>query len=170
MSWMKPDALRAWQGGCKPNCSLWRRNSMLPRFTLEPARGAYRQAGRFSTRKRCLYPDLGRRLARTNLPAAGIQYIPPEMREDEGEIEIASAGKLTQPVELADIRGMTHCHTVYSDGRNSIEEMALAAEAMGMTYLTITDHSPSARYAGGVGIDRLRAQWDEIARVQQRSR
>ncbi len=98
----------------------------------------------------------------------GIQYIPPEMREDEGEIEIASSGRLTQPVELADIRGMTHCHTVYSDGRNSIEEMALAAEAMGMTYLTITDHSPSAHYARGVGIDRLRAQWDEIARVQQR--
>ena len=98
----------------------------------------------------------------------GIQYIPPEMREDEGEIEIASAGRLTQPVELAHIRGMTHCHTIYSDGRNSIEEMALAAEAMGMTYLTITDHSPSAHYAGGVGIDRLRAQWDEIARVQQR--
>jgi DNA polymerase (family 10) len=100
----------------------------------------------------------------------GIQYIPPEMREDEGEIEIASAGKLTQPVELDDIRGMTHCHTIYSDGRNSIEEMALAAEAMGMTYLTITDHSPSAHYARGVGIDRLRAQWDEIARVQQRVR
>ena len=98
----------------------------------------------------------------------GIQYIPPEMREDEGEIEIASAGRLTQPVELADIRGMTHCHTIYSDGRNSIEEMALAAEAMGMTYVTITDHSPSAHYARGVGIDRLRAQWDEIARVQQR--
>jgi DNA polymerase (family X) len=98
----------------------------------------------------------------------GIQYIPPEMREDEGEIEIASAGILPQPIDLADIRGMTHCHTVYSDGRNSIEEMALAAEAMGMTYLTITDHSPSAHYAGGVGIDRLRAQWDEIARVQQR--
>jgi DNA polymerase (family X) len=98
----------------------------------------------------------------------GLQYIPPEMREDEGEIQIASAGILTQPIELADIRGMTHCHTVYSDGRNSIEEMALAAEAMGMTYLTITDHSPSARYAGGVGIDRLRAQWDEIARVQER--
>jgi DNA polymerase (family 10) len=98
----------------------------------------------------------------------GLQYIPPEMREDEGEIEIAGDGMLPQPIELADIRGMTHCHTVYSDGRNSIEQMALAAEAMGMTYLTITDHSPSAHYAGGVGIDRLRAQWDEIARVQQR--
>jgi DNA polymerase (family 10) len=98
----------------------------------------------------------------------GMQYIPPEMREDEGEIEMASAAKLILPLELADIRGMTHCHTVYSDGRNSIEEMALAAEAMGMTYLTITDHSPSAYYARGVGIDRLRAQWDEIDRVQQR--
>ena len=62
---------------------------------------------------------------------------------------------------------MTHCHTVYSDGRNSIEEMALAAEAMGMDYLTITDHSQSAYYARGVGIDRLSAQWDEIARVQE---
>jgi DNA polymerase (family X) len=98
----------------------------------------------------------------------GIQYIPPEMRDDEGEIEIASAGRLPEPIELADIRGMTHCHTVYSDGRNSIEEMALAAEAMGMSYLTITDHSPSAYYARGVGIDRLWAQWDEIARVQER--
>jgi DNA polymerase (family 10) len=98
----------------------------------------------------------------------GLPWIPPEMREDQGEIEIAGTGILPQPIELADIRGMTHCHTVCSDGRNSIEEMALAAEAMGMLYLTITDHSPSAHYAGGLGIDRLRAQWDEIARVQQR--
>jgi DNA polymerase (family X) len=98
----------------------------------------------------------------------GLQYIPPELREDEGEIEAAAAGRLPQVVALEDIRGMTHCHTLYSDGRNSIEEMALAAEAMGMTYLTITDHSPSAYYARGVAIDRLRAQWDEIARVQER--
>jgi len=69
---------------------------------------------------------------------------------------------------LEDIRGMTHCHTAYSDGWNSIEEMALAAEAMDMAYLTITDHSPNAYYAHGVDIDRLRAQWDEIARVQER--
>ncbi len=98
----------------------------------------------------------------------GIQFIPPEMREDEGEIEAALAGTLPHPVRFEDIRGMTHCHTVYSDGRNSIEEMALAAEAMGMDYLTITDHSASAHYAHGVGIDRLRAQWEEIARVQER--
>ena len=98
----------------------------------------------------------------------GLQYIPPEMREDESEIEAAAAGRLPQVVALEDIRGMTHCHTVYSDGRNSIEEMAFAAEAMGMAYMTITDHSPSAYYARGVAIDRLRAQWDEIARVQER--
>ena len=98
----------------------------------------------------------------------GLQYIPPELREDQGEIEAAMAGKLPQPLTLEDIRGMTHCHTIYSDGRNTIEEMALAAEALGMEYLTITDHSPSAYYARGVSIDRLRAQWDEIARVQER--
>jgi DNA polymerase (family X) len=98
----------------------------------------------------------------------GLPYIPPELREDEGEIEAAAAGKLPHLVTLEDIGGMTHCHTVYSDGRNSIEEMALAAQAMGMAYLTITDHSPSAYYARGVNIDRLRAQWDEIARVQER--
>ena len=97
----------------------------------------------------------------------GLQYIPPEMREDEGEIEAAAAGTLPNPLALEDINGMTHCHTIYSDGQNSIEEMALAAEAMGMKYLTITDHSQSAYYARGVQIDRLRAQWDEIARVQE---
>lgn len=98
----------------------------------------------------------------------GLPYIPPELREDEGEIEAAQAGTLPELLTLGDVRGMTHCHTLYSDGRNSIEEMALAAEAMGMEYLTITDHSQTAYYARGVGIDRLRAQWDEIARVQER--
>jgi len=98
----------------------------------------------------------------------GLQFIAPELRDDEGEIEAARDGALPQPLTLEDIRGMTHCHTLYSDGRNSIEEMALAAEAMGMGYLTITDHSASAYYARGLSIDRLRAQWDEIARVQER--
>lgn len=98
----------------------------------------------------------------------GLPYIAPELREDEGEIETAETGTLPRLLTLENIRGMTHCHTVYSDGRNSIEEMARAAEAMGMAYLTITDHSPSAFYARGVGVDRLLAQWDEIARVQER--
>ena len=99
----------------------------------------------------------------------GMQYIPPELREDEGEIEAALAGKLPQDlVTLQDIRGMVHCHTTYSDGKHSIEEMARAAEAMGMKYITITDHSPTAFYAGGVTLDRLKRQWDEIDEVQEK--
>ena len=97
-----------------------------------------------------------------------LQYVPPELREDDGEIEAAAAGTLPVPVTLEDIQGVTHCHTTYSDGQNSVEEMALAAEAMGMKYLTITDHSPSAFYARGVKLDRLMAQWDEIDWVQER--
>jgi DNA polymerase (family X) len=98
----------------------------------------------------------------------GMQFVPPELREDAGEIEAALAGKLPQLVEYDDIQGLTHCHTVYSDGKNSVEEMALAAEALGMKYLTITDHSPSAFYAGGVELDRLKRQWEEIDRAQEK--
>src|SRR5581483_2428910 len=61
-----------------------------------------------------------------------------------------------------------HCHTVYSDGKNSVEEMALAADAPGMKYLTNTDHSPSALYAGGVDVERLKQQWEETERAEQK--
>jgi DNA polymerase (family 10) len=98
----------------------------------------------------------------------GMEYIPPELREDEGEIEVALVGKLPEDlVTLADIRGMVHCHTTYSDGKHSIAEMVGAAEAMGMKYVTITDHSPTAFYAGGVTLDRLKRQWAEIDEVQE---
>lgn len=101
----------------------------------------------------------------------GLPFVPPELREDTGEIEAGVAGTLpTDLVREEDVRGMVHCHTDWSDGRASIEEMARAADALGMEYLTITDHSPSAHYAGGLTADRLRAQWDEIARVQERVR
>ncbi|HWN66035.1 MAG TPA: helix-hairpin-helix domain-containing protein [Haliangium sp.] len=99
----------------------------------------------------------------------GLPYIPPELREGEGEIATAQAGRM--PLDLVtagDVCGALHCHTVYSDGKHTIEEMARAAEALGYSYLTITDHSPTAHYAGGVTLDRLEAQWDEIARVQER--
>jgi DNA polymerase (family 10) len=125
------------------------------------------RAGAPSRQVRCNRGS-GLRSEREIYRALGLEFIPPELREDQGEIEAAANGTLPPLIRLEDIRGMTHCHTVYSDGRNSIEEMALAAEAMGMAYLTITDHSPSAYYARGVGIDRLRAQWDEIAQVQER--
>lgn len=97
-----------------------------------------------------------------------MQYVPPELREDDGEIEEALAGTIPSDlILLEDITGMVHCHTTYSDGRNTVEEMALAAQSMGMKYMTITDHSPTAHYAGGLKLDRLKRQWDEISRVQE---
>ena len=96
-----------------------------------------------------------------------MQYIPAELRENEGEIEAAIAGDLPEDlVTLADVKGMVHCHTTYSDGKHSLESMVRGAEAMGMKYITITDHSPTAFYAGGVKIDDLRRQWDEIDELQ----
>jgi DNA polymerase (family 10) len=100
--------------------------------------------------------------------ALGMAFVPPELREDQGEVEAAQAGTLPADlVRLEDVRGMVHCHTVWSDGRATVEEMARAAEALGMGYLTITDHSGAASYAGGLDVDRLRRQWDEIDRVQE---
>ena len=99
----------------------------------------------------------------------GMKFVPPELREDAGEVEAALRGKLPDDlIEVDDIQGMVHCHTTYSDGVNSVEEMARAAEALGMKYITITDHSPTAFYAGGVTVDQLRRQWDEIDEVQER--
>ena len=103
--------------------------------------------------------------------ALGMAYVPPELREDAGEIEAALTGSLPADlVESGDVRGMVHCHTTFSDGRATIEEMARAAQALGMEYLTITDHSPSAGYAGGLSLERLRRQWEEIDEVQERVR
>jgi DNA polymerase (family X) len=99
----------------------------------------------------------------------GLPYLPPEAREDTVDLETAAArcrdGGL---VEAADIQGMVHCHSVYSDGADTIEAMAQAARAMGMRYMTLTDHSPTASYAGGLTVERLRRQWDEIAKAQER--
>jgi DNA polymerase (family 10) len=101
--------------------------------------------------------------------ALGLQFVPPELRQDTGEIEAAMDGTLpTDLVELGDLKGMVHVHTTWSDGRAPLEEMARAAEKMGMAYLTITDHSRSAGYAGGLDLDRLKAQWDEMAQVQEK--
>ena len=100
--------------------------------------------------------------------ALGLSHVPPELREGKGELARAEHDDFAQLLQVHDIQGMVHCHTTYSDGKNSIEEMARAAEALGMKYITITDHSPSAHYAGGVTLDRLKEQWDEIDAVQER--
>ena len=99
----------------------------------------------------------------------GLPYLPPEVREDGIDLEAAAARCQTGGlVEASDIRGMVHCHSVYSDGADTIEVMARAARAMGMRYMTLTDHSPTASYAGGLTVERLRRQWDEIATAQER--
>jgi DNA polymerase (family 10) len=96
----------------------------------------------------------------------GMQYIPPELREDTGEIEAALEGRLPEDlVTLEDIQGAVHAHSTWSDGKNSLEEMARAAQALGLKYLTVTEHSQAAIYAGGLKEDDLRRQWEEIDRV-----
>jgi DNA polymerase (family X) len=93
----------------------------------------------------------------------GYQWIPPELRENTGELEAARDGSLPELVELSDLRGDLHTHTHWSaDGKNTLEEMVRAAEARGYDYYAVTDHSHYLREA------RLEAQWDEIEAVQER--
>jgi len=99
----------------------------------------------------------------------GLPYMPPEIRDSVEEVQNALAGATFDDlIEVNDIQGMTHCHTVYSDGKATVEQMVRAAEILGMKYITITDHSPAAHYAGGLDLDRLRMQWAEIDEVQEK--
>jgi DNA polymerase (family X) len=98
-----------------------------------------------------------------------LPFIEPELREDEGEVEAAVTGTLPADlVRVEDVQGLVHCHTHYSDGKNSVEEMARGADALGMKYMTITDHSPTAFYANGLPLDRLKRQWEDIAKAQEK--
>lgn len=100
--------------------------------------------------------------------AVSLPYIPPELREDRGEIEAARRGALPDLIELGDIRGDLHCHTKASDGRNSLEEMADAAKKLGYDYLSINDHSRHTRIAHGLDEKRLRRQWEQIDALNER--
>jgi DNA polymerase (family 10) len=94
--------------------------------------------------------------------AVGLRYIPPELRENRGEIEAAREGKLPRLVEVGDLRGDLHVHTTATDGRNSIREMALAARDLGHEYLAVTEHSQRVTVAHGLTPERLLAQVEEI--------
>ncbi|HEY1952036.1 MAG TPA: DNA polymerase/3'-5' exonuclease PolX [Gemmatimonadaceae bacterium] len=94
--------------------------------------------------------------------ALDLEPIPPELREGMGEIEAAARHELPGLVVFDDLRGVLHCHTDYSDGSATLEEMALAAKERGWDYIGITDHSESAFYAGGLKRDKLQQQLDEI--------
>jgi len=97
----------------------------------------------------------------------GMQYIPPEIRENTGEIELALEGKIPPLVEYTDLRGDLHMHTNWSDGINTIEEMVKACIRMGYEYMAISDHSQSARVANGLTPERFKEQKEEIERVRK---
>lgn len=92
----------------------------------------------------------------------GLQWIPPEIREDRGEVEAAQYGKLPDLVKLEDIKGDLQMHSIWSDGKTTIEEMALRAKELGYEYIAMTDHSPSSRIAGGLSIERLYEKKKEV--------
>jgi DNA polymerase (family 10) len=98
--------------------------------------------------------------------ALGLTYIPPELREDRGEIAAAARGSLPALVEERDLRGVLHCHSTWSDGANTIREMARAARQAGFGYLGMSDHSQEARYAHGMTAGEIRRQHAEIDRLQ----
>ena len=97
-----------------------------------------------------------------------LEYIPPELREDRGEIESAEKGNLPKLIEPKDIRGVFHVHSTWSDGRASLESMIAEAERLGWEYVGISDHSKSAAYAKGLTVDGVTQQSLEIERLRKK--
>ena len=95
----------------------------------------------------------------------GMAWIPPELRENRGELKAAREGALPRLIEVGDIRGDLHCHTVASDGRMTVEQMALAARDLGYEYLAITDHSATHGFGNHVTPEQLREQIDLVREV-----
>ncbi len=99
----------------------------------------------------------------------GMPWVPPEMREDRGEFEAAIQSRFASLIQLANIRGDLHMHTIATDGESTIEEMAAAAKARGLEYIAITDHSKRVSMARGLDETRLLKQWQEIDAINARS-
>ncbi|MCS7304364.1 MAG: DNA polymerase/3'-5' exonuclease PolX [Thermoguttaceae bacterium] len=100
--------------------------------------------------------------------ALDLPWFPPELREAREEFQWAAAGQLPVLVELADLKGDLHVHSDWTDGQNSLEEMAEAARQRGLQYLAIADHSKRVSMAHGLDADRLRRQWEEIDRLNEK--
>ncbi len=113
-----------------------------------------------------LFDKAGRRLAGGAEDGVygklGLQFVPPELRENKGEIEAAAEDRLPHLVRLDDVKGDLQMHTTWSDGADELEAMALAAKARGYEYIAITDHSVSVRVANGLSEERFRKQWKAI--------
>jgi len=100
----------------------------------------------------------------------GLAFIPPELRENMGEIEAAGNNKLPELVELPDIKGLFHLHTSLSDGHNSLQEMAAQCQQMGFQYMVVTEHSQTAYYAGGLTLDKINKQHAEIEEFNSKNK
>jgi DNA polymerase (family 10) len=98
----------------------------------------------------------------------GLSFIPPELREGQGEVAVAERRELPQLVDRKDVKGLLHCHTSYSDGSSTVEQLAVACQSAGYQYLGVTDHSQAAAYAGGLRADDLARQADEIDAVNEK--
>ena len=99
--------------------------------------------------------------------ALGLPFIEPELREDRGEVEAAQAGRLPRLVRRADLLGDLHTHTDRTDGRNSLQAMAKAAQARGLRYMAVTDHTPKTAVAGGMPWRRFQEQFKEVDRLNR---
>jgi DNA polymerase (family X) len=97
----------------------------------------------------------------------GLSFIPPELREGYDEVQLARARKLPSLIEQKDLQGLLHIHTDFSDGFHTLREMAEAARERGYRYLGISDHSQSAHYAGGLSVDKILQQHEEIDALNQ---
>ena len=121
-----------------------------------------------------VFDERGRRVAGATeaevYAAVGLAFIPPELREDTGEIEAALGGRLPALVEVGHIRGDLHAHTDWSDGHHPLEALVAAAEARGYEYILVSDHSRSATIARGLTPDQVRAQIRQIRALQRRHR
>jgi len=132
--------------------------------TLARERGLkFNEYGVFRGEKRVGGKDEAEMYARMDMPA-----MPPEIREDRGEIEAALEGRLPKLTEGRDLRGDLHTHSTYSDGKSTIEEMVEHAAELGYEYIALTDHSPSQRIAHGLDRDRLEQKIEEVERLRKK--
>ncbi|MDP2906091.1 MAG: DNA polymerase/3'-5' exonuclease PolX [Candidatus Omnitrophota bacterium] len=100
--------------------------------------------------------------------ALGLPFIEPELRENTGEIELACKSKLPRLLQLKDIKGDLHTHSTWTDGDNTIAEMAEAAKSLGYSYIAVTDHSQSLKVAGGLSVAKLKKKKEEIEKLNAR--
>lgn len=162
----RPVALRAAAPSRAPWLQLWHTGSTAH---LEHLRARARGLG-LTLRPDGLFSERGDAVACASeadaYGALRLQFIPAEMRHGEEEIASAAAGAIAPPIDVRDIRGDLHTHTLWSDGRDTVETMVYGARRRGYEYIAITDHSPGAAAARVLTIPRLARQAEDVARVR----